>query len=73
MNLEKIEELKDYVTEELTEIYITLEGTNSEYKEMVVGKVEATLEIFAQITDAMKADIASELDGVLIGDVVDED
>lgn len=73
VNLNKIEEMNTYITTELAEIYLALEGTNSDYKEMVVDKVEATLNIFVQIVDAMKADIASELDGVMVGEVVEDD
>ena len=64
MNLEKIEELNKDIAYHLSETLLALEGTNSEYKNMVADKYLVTLEMLREGIDAIRHTVLKDLEGI---------
>ena len=63
MNLKKIEELNELIAVHLGETFLALEGTTSEYKEMVTDKYLTTVEILTEGVIAIKEGVLRDLEG----------
>lgn len=61
MNLNKIEELNQYIQSDLAATLEALEGTTSEHKDMVVSKYLTTLEMLCEGVRSIKQAIEDDL------------
>ena len=63
MNLKKIEELNEFIAVHLGETFLALEGTKSEYKDMVLDKYLVTIEMLTEGVAAIRESVVQDLKG----------